>query len=113
MTPTDIIAALELVPHPEGGHYRETWRHESGDERGAGTSIYYLLQAGERSHWHRIDAAEAWHYYSGAPLELSTYIEGGEVERCHAPEHGLGECEGQRCGRLDGARMSVARREVE
>ena len=81
MTPAGIIAALKLSPHPEGGHYRETWRHENGEQRGAGTSIYYLLQAGQRSHWHRIDAAEAWHYYSGAPLELSTYAEGGEVKR--------------------------------
>ena len=81
MTPADIIAALSLVPHPEGGHYRETWRHDNGEERGAGTSIYYLLQAGERSHWHRFDAAETWHFYAGAPLELRTYVENGEVSR--------------------------------
>ena len=81
MTPDDIIAALSLVPHPEGGHYRETWRHDNGQERGAGTSIYYLLQAGERSHWHRFDAAETWHFYAGASLELRTYPEQGEVSR--------------------------------
>jgi len=81
VTPSDIIAALELLPHPEGGHYRETWRHENGEARGAGTSIYYLLQAAERSHWHRVDAAEIWHFYSGAPLELLTYAAGGDVKR--------------------------------
>jgi hypothetical protein len=81
VTPADIITALELVPHPEGGYYRETWRHENGERRGAGTSIYYLLQAGQRSHWHRVDAAETWHFYSGSPLELMSYVEGTEVVR--------------------------------
>ena len=70
VSPDDVITALQLQPHPEGGHYRETWRHEDGESRGAGTAIYYLLQAGERSHWHRVDAAEVWHWYAGAPLEL-------------------------------------------
>ncbi len=64
-----IIAALNLAPHPEGGHFRETWR-DSKTPRGHGTAIYYLLQAGEVSRWHRVDAAEIWHYYAGAPLEL-------------------------------------------
>jgi len=81
MTPAQIIEALGLLPHPEGGHYRETWRHHDGEQRGAGTSIYYLLQAGERSHWHRVDAAEIWHFYAGAPLELLTYADGGAVVR--------------------------------
>jgi predicted cupin superfamily sugar epimerase len=81
MTPDEIITALGLQPHPEGGHYRETWRHQNGDSRGAGTAIYYLLQAGERSHWHRVDAAEVWHFYAGAPLQLLTAPEGGEVKR--------------------------------
>ena len=81
MNASDIIAALGLQPHPEGGHYRETWRHEGGEARGAGTSIYYLLQAGERSHWHRFDAAEIWHFYAGSPLVLQTYREGGSVRR--------------------------------
>ena len=76
MTPDDIIERLQLIPHPEGGHYVETWRHNGEEERGAGTAIYYLLQAGERSHWHRVDAAEVWHFYAGAPLELSTCVEG-------------------------------------
>ena len=65
-----IIAALGLAPHPEGGYFRETWR-ETSAPRGYGTAIYYLLKAGEVSRWHRVDAAEIWHYYAGAPLALS------------------------------------------
>jgi uncharacterized protein len=66
-----IIAALQLTPHPEGGWYRETYRSEaSPGERAAVTAIYYLLRAGERSHWHRVDAAEIWHWHAGDPLEL-------------------------------------------
>lgn len=68
-----IIASLGLRPHPEGGHYVETWRAEAASgERPAGTAIYYLLQRGERSHWHRVDAAEIWHHYAGDALALST-----------------------------------------
>jgi predicted cupin superfamily sugar epimerase len=69
----DVIRLLDLKPHPEGGHYRETFR-DAGDMpggRGASTAIYFLLAAGERSHWHRVDAPEVWHFYAGAPLELS------------------------------------------
>jgi predicted cupin superfamily sugar epimerase len=70
-TAESIITRLGLVPHPEGGHYAETWRHvPEGGGRGAGTAIHYLLKAGERSHWHRVDAAEIWHYYAGDPLRL-------------------------------------------
>ena len=67
-----IIAELDLRPHPEGGHYAETYRHApAGGGRGAMTAIYYLLRAGEISAWHRVnDADEIWHYYAGAPLEL-------------------------------------------
>lgn len=64
-----IIAELALQPHPEGGWYRQTWM-AGGDGRPAGTCIYFLLRAGERSHWHRVDAAEIWHWYDGAPLRL-------------------------------------------
>lgn len=72
MTPEDIITALDLAPHPEGGWYRETFRAEAPDGgRSPGTAIYFLLKAGEKSHWHRVDAAETWHFYSGAPLTLS------------------------------------------
>lgn len=69
-TADEIIALLGLKPHPEGGHYRETWR-AAGPGRPSGTCIYFLLKAGERSHWHKVDATEIWHYYTGAPLVLS------------------------------------------
>jgi uncharacterized protein len=66
-----LIQALELKPHPEGGHYRETWRDAPADgSRGVGTAILFLLREGERSHWHRVDAAELWLWQAGAPLEL-------------------------------------------
>lgn len=69
--PAAVIRALDLRPHPEGGHYRETWRDvPAGGGRGAGTAILFLLQAGERSHWHRVDAAELWLWQGGAPLLL-------------------------------------------
>ncbi len=72
-TAEDIIRLLGLAPHPEGGHFRETFRdplivQPSG--RAASTAIYYLLREGERSDWHRVDASEVWHWYAGAPLEL-------------------------------------------
>ena len=68
----DIIAKLGLKPHPEGGHYRETFRDSRlVDGRAASTAILFLLARGERSHWHRIDAVEVWHYHAGAPLKLS------------------------------------------
>jgi predicted cupin superfamily sugar epimerase len=71
MTPQAIIAELGLQRHPEGGWYRRTFCDSAGAERGISTAIYYLLEAGERSHWHRVrDAAEVWHYYAGAPLAL-------------------------------------------
>ena len=68
----DIIAGLELRPHPEGGHYRETFRDARLDTNGRSlsTAIYFLLARGERSHWHRIDAVEIWHYYAGSALSL-------------------------------------------
>ncbi len=81
MTADDIIAALKLQPHPEGGWFRETWRAEAADDkRASGTAIYYLLKAGECSHWHRVDAAEIWHYYAGAPLKLSISEDGKTKE---------------------------------
>ncbi|MFP5077336.1 cupin domain-containing protein [Rhizobium sp. YIM 134829] len=81
MTADAIIAALGLEPHPEGGCYRQTFRDSAGGERGHSTAIYYLLRAGERSHWHRVrDAAEVWHYYAGDPLTLRMAAEGGSVE---------------------------------
>jgi uncharacterized protein len=68
----DVIRLLDLKPHPEGGHFRETFRDPAsvGDGRAASTAIYFLLARGESSHWHRIDTVEIWHYYAGAPIEL-------------------------------------------
>ena len=67
-----IIAALELKPHPEGGHYRKTFRDEKGVRgRAHSTAIYFLLKRGEVSRPHRVDAVEIWHFYAGAPLELT------------------------------------------
>lgn len=70
MTAQEIIAHLGLMPHPEGGHFRQTWVAEN-DGRPSGTCIYFLLAAGEASHWHRVDATEIWLYHAGAPLVLS------------------------------------------
>ena len=69
---TALIERLALQRHPEGGWYRETWRADAAPgERASGTAIHYLLEAGQRSHWHKVDAVEVWHYYAGAPLRLS------------------------------------------
>lgn len=73
----EIIAALGLEPHPEGGWFRETWRAEAPPgERAAGTAIHYLLEAGQISRWHRIDAAEIWHWHLGAPLDMALSADG-------------------------------------
>ncbi len=66
-----LIAALDLAPHPEGGWYRQTWKGPLRDGRASGTAILFLLRAGERSHWHRVDADEIWLWHAGAPLILS------------------------------------------
>ena len=70
----DVIDRLRLQRHPEGGWYRETWRAPSAQPggRGAGTSIHFLLEAGQVSHWHRVDATELWLFQAGAPLTLRT-----------------------------------------
>jgi predicted cupin superfamily sugar epimerase len=70
MTAQDIIDTLGLSPHPEGGHYRQTWVAEN-DGRPSGTCIYFLLAQGEASHWHKVNATEIWLYHAGAPLILS------------------------------------------
>lgn len=78
----EIIRLLDLKPHPEGGYYRETFRDAPGpDGRAASTLIYFLLQAGQISAWHRVDATEAWHYYGGAPLRLS-FGQSGKPLQC-------------------------------
>jgi uncharacterized protein len=68
----EIIRLLDLEPHPEGGHYRQTFRDSQTVDgvRAVSTAIYFLLARGERSHWHRVDAVEIWHWHAGAPLEL-------------------------------------------
>ena len=84
MEPSEIIRRLGLQPHPEGGHFVETWRHKSADGgRGAGTAIYFLLQAGEVSAWHRVDATEIWHWYAGAPLVITVSADGHDAWAAH------------------------------
>jgi predicted cupin superfamily sugar epimerase len=93
-TSAEIIAQLELRAHPEGGHYRETFRDSSAqtNARAPSTAIYYLLSRGERSHWHRIDAAEVWHFYAGSALTLQIANDGcrGHVVRL-GPDLAAGE----------------------
>ena len=82
MDADEIIARYALAPHPEGGHYRETYRAVAEDGgRGAVTAIYYLLREGEVSHWHRVDAVEIWHYHAGAALRLELSLDGVGVTR--------------------------------
>lgn len=94
-----IIDILSMKPHPEGGHYVETFRDGPSSHppspRGHSTAIYYLLKAGEFSHWHRIDAAEVWHFYAGGPLALSisenghdtaSYRLGINLSACERPQ---------------------------
>lgn len=95
MNADQIIQQLALAPHPEGGHYRQTWEAK-GTGRASGTSIYYLLKGSEFSHWHRVDAVEIWHFYSGSPLILSVaadasgprqdHVLGGDLGAGHQPQ---------------------------
>lgn len=89
----EIIATLGLQPHPEGGHYRETFRDARTDANGraASTAIYFLLASGERSHWHRIDAVEIWHYHAGAPLTLEMADENGQRSITIGPDVTAGQ----------------------
>jgi len=89
-----LIKLLKLAPHPEGGYFRETFRDSGRDSGSAGrspsTAIYFLLTAGEVSRWHRVDAAEVWHFYRGAPLELrigkQVYVLGSDIDEAQAPQ---------------------------
>ncbi len=85
-----LIARLGLKAHPEGGHFRETFRDEVQGRRSFSTAIYFLLQAGQVSRWHRVDAAEVWHFYRGAPLELkigkTLHVLGPDVGAGQAPQ---------------------------
>ena len=90
-----IIARLELAPHPEGGWYRETWRAPPGpDGRARGTAIHFLLERGQRSHWHRVDADEWWLWHAGSPLILHIADAADRdpaIRRLCAPVPGPGE----------------------
>ena len=88
MTADEIIAKLGLQRHPEGGWYRQTWEAQDGP-RASGTCIYFLLKTGERSHWHRVDAAEIWHFYAGAPLVLRIAADTGGPAVAHILGPGL------------------------
>jgi hypothetical protein len=81
MTPDAIVETLGMVPHPEGGWYAETWRDAAppGGGRGACTAIWFLLEAHQRSHWHRVDATEIWLWHAGAAVLLETSADGREV----------------------------------
>ena len=83
-TATEVAQALAMRPHPEGGWYVETWQApEPAGRRPPGSAILYLLAAGERSHWHRLDAAEVWHYSAGEALELRTWLPGDAAVVSH------------------------------
>lgn len=88
-----LIQALDLAPHPEGGWYKETWRADADpDTRAVGTAIYYLLEADQFSHWHRIDSTEIWHWYAGAPLSMTVSANGHDAQSLHlGPEISLGQ----------------------
>jgi uncharacterized protein len=89
----EIIRLLGLVPHPEGGHYRETFRDPATDAAGraASTAIYFLLREGEVSRWHKVDAAEAWHWYAGAALALTIVDPAGRRDIRLGPDLAGGE----------------------
>jgi predicted cupin superfamily sugar epimerase len=92
LTAADIIRLLDLTPHPEGGHFRETFRDPATmNGRAVSTAIYFLLKRGERSHWHRVDAAEAWHFHAGAPLILSIHDNGATRDVILGSDRAAGE----------------------
>lgn len=84
LTAAEVVRLLDLKPHPEGGHFRETFRDPREiDGRAASTAIYYLLDVGETSEWHRVDAAEIWLWHAGAPLVLTVSPNGHDAEARH------------------------------
>ena len=95
LTAAEVIRLLELKPPPEGGHFRETLRdpHPEPGGRSLSTAIYFLLAAGERSHWHKVDAMEVWHYYAGAPLllEIAPSAEGPIEQIMLGPDLAAGQ----------------------
>jgi hypothetical protein len=93
LTAAEVIRLLDLEPHPEGGHFRETFRDAPSvdGKRAASTAIYFLLARGERSHWHRIDAVEIWHWHAGAPLALEIAEDGRRRRITLGGDVGTGE----------------------
>ena len=85
LSAAEVVRLLDLAPHPEGGFYRETFRDAAAGPTGraASTAIYYLLGAGDVSEWHRVDAAEAWHFYAGAPMVITVSSNGHDAEARH------------------------------
>lgn len=75
LSAAEIVERLQMQPHPEGGYYTETFRDD------ASTAIYYLLEAGDHSHWHRVHgSSEIWHHYAGGPLALTLSSNGHDAE---------------------------------
>jgi uncharacterized protein len=92
MDAATVVRLLDLEPHPEGGHFRETFRDARKlDGRSVCTAIYYLLRRGERSHWHRIDVAEIWHWYAGSPLALEIACDGAPEKIRLGPDLAAGQ----------------------
>ncbi|GAA0272926.1 cupin domain-containing protein [Alteraurantiacibacter aestuarii] len=108
-----LIEALNLAPHPEGGWYRETWRADAeAGKRAQATAIHFLLEAGQRSHWHKVDAAEIWLWHAGDPLLLSlAATDAGPVQQVtlgadilagHSPQHVIAPHEWQAAEPVNG-----------
>lgn len=93
LSAAEVVRLLGLAPHPEGGHYRETFRDPpAAGGRAASTAIYYLLALDDVSEWHRVDAAEVWHFYAGAPLVITVSPNGHDASSHHlGPDLGLGQ----------------------
>jgi len=84
MKAADVIALLKLERHPEGGWFRETFRDPRLiDGRPASTAIYYLLDVGEVSEWHRVDAVEIWHWHAGGPMVITVSPDRHDAAAAH------------------------------
>jgi hypothetical protein len=109
MTAEEVIAQLDLKPHPEGGWFRETFRDAPGHKgRAHSTAILYLLKAGEVSRWHKVDAAELWHWYGGAPLLLEVKHEGHATSTASGPTGIKATTRTRRCRRMPGRARTVS-----
>src|SRR5260370_8824777 len=91
LSAAEVMRLLDLKPHPEGGHYRQTFRDPRTVDgaRAVSTEIYFLLARGERSHWHKVDAVEIWHYHAGAPLKLEIPADAKSRPECTTPRANL------------------------